>query len=234
MRKWTLGIVLAGLTLVGCVFSASFFDEPDPFELTATELVSNATETTASQLTTTMSVSGFPLATTTPDPFQLTATKIIEAATQTAVAFQNAGCKTTKRRVLDIHEAVTNDEAQTVEVYTNSYLIDAWDCDGLAQTRPLGDYSIYLVTFEETITPEVAADLIARAINLVIMYPPEDTMLLPITIQVNAFPYIVIFDASNPYFALHTEFTYEAAMTAYESGLRGQALLDALGIVVPE
>jgi hypothetical protein len=270
MEKWIFGILLAGLALIGCVFSTPIFYEPDPFELTATELISNATETVLYQLTTTQYASGFPLVTQRPDPFQLTATELIRTATeganyrstltqqaasvvqtvgtpdrfeltatqliadatQTAVSLLNAGCTIVKRRAWIIRELITDRISQTVEVSANSFTHNVWVCDGeWMPTRQTGDYLIDIVTFEKTITADVAAELIERTLELLTAYPPDDSMMPPIIIQVLALPNVLEPPSG---FVLEAEFTYEAATIAYENGLRGQALLDALEIEVPE
>jgi hypothetical protein len=208
---------------------------PNAFELTATDLIRTATEGVSYQLTTTQYASSLYPPTATSDKYQSMATQIIADATGTAVALQNNDCITVERNVWDINEAIADIATRTVKVFADSYIIDAWVCNNeLVQSRPLGDYAINLVTFEEIITPDVAAELIERAIELLIAYPPEATMLSPITIQVFAPPHIPILEISADTFILDAEFTYEAAMTTYESGLRGQALLDALDIVVSE
>lgn len=218
MWKCFFGLLLAGLIFVGCTSSTATEETSDTPEMAATELIPIVTDDATSQ----------------PDRFELTATSIIANATQTAVAFVNTDCIQVERPVWDIHEAITDRETQTFEVFVESYTIDAWVCDGeLTQTRPLGDYSIYLVTLEETITLPVAAELVERALELLTEYPPDDTMMQPISVNIFAFPNVTISDVATA-FVLETEFTYEDAIAAYESGLRGEDLLEALGIEVPE
>jgi hypothetical protein len=259
MQKWLFGLLIIGLLLLGCTLSISDFGIPDIFDTTASELVQNATETVSYQLTTTQHASGFintqnapdPFQQTatalirwatelistreasTPDTFQLSATRLIANATQTGVAFENAGCTQVLRPVWNINETA-NREMQIIEVYAESYNLNTWICDGeLVQTSVLGDYRIRLVTFEDTITIEVAAKLVERALKLIAEYPPDDTMLSPISIYLYAFPHVPDFNPVTD-FVLNVNFTYEDAIAAYESGLRGMELLDVLRIEVPE
>lgn len=214
MRKWLFGGLLANLVLVGCVLTTWLPNQmpesrPDAFQLTATKVVADATRFATMGIT------------PTPGSFALTLTAISGSLTA-IVPTLDAICPERTVNYWEINYFVSIDEPHTWISEINRQRESPPVCPDYAW--PFEHY-IYIWTDSSTPTTTYII-ILEEAIGTLSEYPPEDdnagdNVQFIIQMPMNG----KIFNGGH--------FTYEEAIAAYESGLRGEDLLDALGIILP-
>ena len=160
------------------------------------------------------------------DDFAARATQLIADATGTAVDFlDNNNCEMIEATRWQI--SIFFDEDGEIETERsrgeNGTVMNNWYCENTYQYEHV---EYYLDVFIET--DEIAfVSLVNEVFALLEAYPPDNIPSLDPVIQLQ-----VIQPTSSMMSDEQYKLNYDEAMQAYESGLRGQSLLDAVAISI--
>lgn len=161
--------------------------------------------------------------TATPDESEQTAIAYLEGVTQTVEAEIASGCQSklldAQRLVIDYRANIHNPQIRDDTIKT-SYMLCPDDIQDLPEW--IDDDYILIVFFPDDVSQGDWLTALSLAIEKMPDYPLEPDSISSGTVS-------LLIDNMK-----RQSFAYDAAITALDSGLRGQELLDALGVELPK